>query len=227
MSEIITLKELLESEKLEKGSWITRKAKEGRNYIIDTGLSGHDEIQKFSIKKDQEILGRFIRCENGILEIAGRVTDFEVSLKGILGFQNGVFELLNVCNKLYSSLEHGIVTYPMNEDRYDILSKTKKAKEGNPSRKEPIEQRDKEYWLAAQKISRMGIGLGMKYVRRGAKEECYFSNLHKEIEANMIPYTKHICPWHFLAVNNPNIRVLIGEDHNGMNADTPFEIVLD
>ncbi len=227
MSEVITLKELFKSGGIEKGSWISRKATEDRIYTINTDVSGNDKSQEISIKKDQEILGRFIREKNGILEVAGRVTEFEVAFKGIVGFRNVTFELFNICNDLYSSLEHGIVTYPMNEDQYGILSKTKRVSEENPLKKEPIEQTDKEYWLATQKISRMGIGLGMKYIRGGVKEECYFSNFSEKLESNIVPYVKHICPWHFLAANNLNLKVLVDYDHNGLSPDTPYEIVLD
>lgn len=228
MSEMVTLKELFESGHLEKGSWISRPALEDRTYSITSEKSGYEEKQDFSIEKGQEILGRFVREKDGILEVAGRVMEPKVAFKGIAGVQNGLYELHNLCDKLYSSLEYGIVTRCINEEQYDALSGTKKAPRGQ-RRAEPVEQIEKEYWLAVMAISRTALGLGMKRIRGGIKETYYFfdiSDQEKELKLNMYPYTNALCPWHFLAVGSPRLRVLVGEDCNGESSATPYRIVL-
>lgn len=221
----ILIGELLELNRLKKGSWITRKSQEGRSYSVYPSESGYEKEQKFCINSGQEILGRFMYArEDGCLEIAGQVTGFELAIKWIVGYTNGATILHDMCDELYSTLEYGIISSSINEKRYDFLSKQETVTEN--MRKIKFEE-DKSYWLAEQAISRTGLGLGMKHVLRGIKETVYLYNFSDISEGNAAPCVKNVCPWHRIATRNSNLKVMVDEDHNGLSVKTPFEIVFD
>lgn len=227
----MTLRGLLEEGRLKKGSWIMRKSQEDREYTIYPSESGYEKEQKFCINAGDEIRGRFMYARSdGCLEVAGQVTDFELALKWITGYANGVTVLNQMCDELYSALEYGITASSIDEKRYDFLSKQETVNQN--LRKKSIKfEEDRSYWLAQQAISRTGLGLGMKYVLKGIKETYYlynFSNISEgNSEGNAVPCVKGVCPWHRIATKNWRLKVKVDENHNGLSAKTPFEIVFD
>lgn len=230
MSNIITLKELFESKKLKEGDWMSRIVRESREYTIFKGKSGCEKDQKYSINGETRILFCFIREANGIIEAAGRVTDFTVKYRGVDASIYGKEELDNLCNGLYSDQAAGIITYCINEEKYDMLRKTKRVIECR-NKKEMIEEIDKQYWLATNTISKFHLSFGLKVVRQGGIEQYYTTNFcsnEMNDRFNYDPvYEANVCPWHTLAINNPNLKVIVDKTHNGQKQESAYEIVLD
>lgn len=227
MSEIITLESFLKMEELKKGSWISREVKEDRNYTIVSSKSGHDENQNLSVKKGQKILGRFIQEKNGVIEAAGQVTNFEVIFKGHAGFVNGRYELHKMCSRLYSIQECGIITYSIGDEQYDVLSEPRKEKVNGCNKKESIEELDKTYWIANQVMSGTGLRFGMNYIEKGNKDKCYLFDFTNSSDQIVSPQAKNVCPWHTIAVNNPNVKIIVGARNDGLSPNTAYEIVFD
>lgn len=225
LSEIMTLKELYDSDLLKKGDWISREIKEKRCYTIVSGKSGYEQNQDFS--SEGEIYGRFIQKNNRIMEVAGQVTDYEVTFKGRTGFISGSNELHKMCNALYSVQKYGIITCCIGDEQYSALSKPRKEKIGALNKSETIEQMDKKYWLANQVIGRTGFRFGMNYIHEGIKDRYYLFDFTNNSDKAISTYTSNVCPWHFFSADNPNLKVLVGSQNNGSSPNEPYKIVFD
>lgn len=229
MTELITLKDLVESKRLKEGDWISRVILEERNYKILISKSGCEEEQNFSIKAGTKIFSRFIKVEKGIMECVGEVTDFTVSYKGIKAFQNGAEQLNWLCNALRSDLASGIVSYSINEERYHKLYNTRKKMEDSSrkiSKTEKIEELDKEYWIATSVVSKIPMSFGLKFVKKGGIERYYTYQIGERNTS--FEYASNVCPWDIFGIDNSAIKVRINnEKEAGETKESAYEIVLD
>lgn len=205
----ITLEELLKKERLKQGNCLTIPIDKNRRYMIPTEHSGVSRNQYFNNINTTLMYCRYTGSfDRGVIKCVGEISEFEVALKGRIGYEFGIHELHKLCFSLYSLQEHGITAYSMTEKEWYKFKST-------------IRGKNKEFWLASKHINVYSIYCSM---------DIYYASLGYMLYANLYDndsksekYKFAICPIILLDIRN---RVITDEYYNGIGSKRPYKIVL-
>lgn len=193
------LKSILDRGDMPKGSWIKLPVYEERMYTIRGSLSGLEDDQSFSNSGIREYLCRVSEYdkEAKLIKAIGVVSDIEVYLKGLDGYQFGIEEIDNLCFELYGIPRYGIISCNVKEEEL---------------KNAPRDGWDRKcgHWVTTQyiEVSKPYLNYGLKVVDEDVclrPEYLYSSN-----GANC-KYVHRIRPMFFIPVEN--LKIMIYDDN--------------